>query len=104
VGITEVRQRGEPGTRILFTLKDPHNFPVRIFGLRAEMKDRAIVCDSSRGPCFDDDDIYVSDNCNASIRYRDLGGSYANDTDNGSSLAGWAFFTAKGIKVFEIRD
>jgi hypothetical protein len=36
----------------LFMLKNPHNFPVRKFALKAKEKDGAIFCDSSRGPHF----------------------------------------------------
>jgi hypothetical protein len=50
---------------VVFTLKNPHNFPAREFALKAEEKDfaEAIVCDSSRRPHFADTGI--SDHCNA---------------------------------------
>jgi hypothetical protein len=47
----------------LFMRENPHNIPAKRFALKAEMKYRAIVCDSKCGPDFYD--IRVSDNCNA---------------------------------------
>jgi hypothetical protein len=44
----------------LFLLKNPCDFSARKFALEAEAKDRAIECDSSRGPCFGSD-ISVSE-------------------------------------------
>jgi hypothetical protein len=88
----------------LFTLKNPHNFPARKFGLK--VKSRAIFCDSSRGPHFSD--IGVSDNCNAntdSFTYH-FGYGYANDTglDRRTFFTGSREFTVKEIEIFEITD
>jgi hypothetical protein len=47
----------------LFTLKDPHNVPVRECALKAEAKDEAIICRSDSGPHFCDFGDF--DNCNA---------------------------------------
>jgi hypothetical protein len=93
----------------LFTLKNPHNIPARKFALKAEEKDEAIRCDSSRGPNFQDIGVY--DNCNAnthSYAYFDDDGvdTYANDTGlNGLTFfTGSKWFTVKEIEVFEIAD
>jgi hypothetical protein len=89
----------------LFTLKNPHDVPARRFGLKAEMKNKAIYCGPGRGPCFND--IYIWDNCDEDTRsFAWLGLSYTNDT----GLIGITFFTGskyfkvKEIEVFEIRD
>jgi hypothetical protein len=90
----------------LFTLKHPHAFPATKFALKAEKKERAIICHSDWCPHFYD--ISVLSDCNAntkSITYL-FGHSYANDTD----LDGRTFFTGsehfkvKEIEVFEITD
>jgi hypothetical protein len=89
----------------LFTLKNPHNSPARKFGLKAELKDRAILCDSSKGPHFCD--ITVSDDCSAkSGSWSWLGDAYANDTNlEGSTvLTGSVCFAVQEIEVFEIAD
>jgi hypothetical protein len=87
-----------------FPLKNPHNFPVRKFALKAE-RDWAICCDSWRGPHFWD--MGVSDNCNAnthSFSHLDL--SYANGTvlAGETVLTGSFQFRVKEIEVFEIID
>jgi hypothetical protein len=90
----------------VFTLKNPHNVPGRRFALKAEKKDEAIYCSSTRGPHFWD--IYVSDNCNTNTQRgtRWFGCNYTNDTD----LDGKTFFTGstkfqvKEIEVFEITN
>jgi hypothetical protein len=85
----------------LFTLKNPHNFPAKIFALMAEKTDRAIRCDSSYGSHFRD--LCLSDNCNANPGSF-LGRSYANDTDlQGTTvLTGSLHFTVKEVEVFEV--
>jgi hypothetical protein len=47
----------------LFTLDNPHNFPVTKFALRIRPSDHALNCAPSRGPHFID--IDVSDQCNS---------------------------------------
>jgi hypothetical protein len=89
-----------------FTLKNLYNVPARRFALRAEKKDRGIVCDSERGPHFCD--IGVSDNCNVyAYRYTyTFGNSYTNDTglDRMTFSTDSPQFQVKEIEVFEITD
>jgi hypothetical protein len=90
----------------LFSLKNPHNLPVTKFALRDEMKDRAIVCDSSYGPRWPD--LTVVDACNG-CRARNatsLGNSYANPTglDGESVFTGATNFIVAKIEVFMITD
>jgi hypothetical protein len=90
----------------LFTLKNPHNFRAKKFGLKAGEKDKAIGCGSAWGPHFRD--IGVDDNCHAntnSCTYL-FGDSYANDTGlaEATFLTGSGHFTVKEIEVFEITD
>jgi hypothetical protein len=88
----------------LFTLKNPHNFPARKFGLKAEAKDEAIICDSSWGPRFRD--IRVSDYCNTNRESLTsfFGRSYTNDTrmNRMTFFTGSESFIVKEIEVFEI--
>jgi hypothetical protein len=75
------------------------------FGLKAEWKDRAILCDSERGPYFGDYDIHISENCNANTdSHTYLGYSYTNDTGLAADIVftGSAIFQVKEIEVFEI--
>jgi hypothetical protein len=89
----------------VFTLKNPHNFPARKFALKADKKDRAIICDSEFGPFFPGG-FCVSDNCNTNIESRAgmFGLCYTNDTglDRETFLAGSRSFQVKEIEVFEI--
>jgi hypothetical protein len=89
----------------LFTLKNPHNIPARRFALRAEKLGYAIYCNSERGPCFGDWDIWVSNNCNANTcSDTSLGNNYTNDTGLGQFiiLTGSENFQVAEIEVFEI--
>jgi uncharacterized coiled-coil protein SlyX len=89
----------------LFTLKNPHNIPARKFALRAEWKQCAIHCQSSRGPVFGD--ILVYDNCNAHTdSFTWLGVGYTNDTgpDGETVFTGSADLQVREIEVFEIPD
>lgn len=88
----------------LFTLKNPHNFPAKKFGLKPEEKTRAIYCDSSCGPSFGDD-IGVSDNCHKQFSYTGtFGRTYENDTRliGKTFFSGPGNFTVKEIEVYEV--
>jgi hypothetical protein len=88
----------------LFTLKNPHKVSERIFMLKAEKKQQAIHCDSTRGPCFGND-IAVYDNCNANgTSLTAVGTAYINDTklDGNKFFTGSYRFQAKEIELFEI--
>jgi hypothetical protein len=90
----------------LFTLKNPHNIPVRRFALQAGEKGLAIDCGSRSGPCFGYD-IVVSDNCNANTRSRTLLGTvYTNDTGLhwNTVFTGSRYFQVMDIEVFEITE
>jgi hypothetical protein len=88
----------------IFTLKNPHNFPARRFALKAEMKDKAIWCNSDCGPHFCD--LSVRHNCNTSTENWAGGfdNSYTNDTglDENTFFTGSFHFQFKEIEVFEI--
>jgi hypothetical protein len=99
------RKADDSQKSFLFTLKNPHNIPARRFGLKAEEKHAAIVCDSKCGPVFDD--VAVSDNCNANTgSYTCLGLAYTNDTGLYGDVvfAGSSEFQVREIEVFEIAD
>jgi hypothetical protein len=104
------KYKGDDSLRsFLFTLRNPHGVPPRKFALRAEKKQFAISCKSTRSPVFPGC-IVVSDNCNAnSDSYTHIGTRwsdrvYSNDTDFEYFLTGAEEFTVKEIEVFEIAD
>jgi hypothetical protein len=85
-------------------LRNPHNFPVRGFALKAEKKDQAVDCHSDWGPVFYD--IGVFENCNENTNSHSLGFGrrYTNDTglDGKTFFTGSYNFQAKEIEVFGI--
>jgi hypothetical protein len=100
--------RADPSeSSFLFTLKNPHNFPAKKFGLKSEEKNKAIDCRSSYGPCFGYD-IWVSNQSNANRESDSLtfGAHYVNDTGLKKStfFTGSPYFTVKEIEVFEISE
>jgi hypothetical protein len=89
----------------LFTLKNPHNIPARIFALKPEGKELAIQCQSGEGPIIGYCDIYVSNSCNTSTKSSlYLGNCYTNDTGLAATIVftGSSNFQVKEIEVFEI--
>jgi hypothetical protein len=90
----------------LFTMKNPHNVPPRIFALKAENKDEAIWCDSDFGPHFCDITVFNDCNANTDSCAGDLGTCYTNDTglDGETIFTGSNCFQAKEIEVFEIME
>jgi hypothetical protein len=88
----------------LFTLKNPHDYPPKKFPLKPGEKDRAIGCDDSCGPRFNDICVYGDCDRMAGSAADDFGAAYTNDT----GLSGGTFFTGSGnfqvqeIEVFEV--
>jgi hypothetical protein len=84
----------------LFTLKNPHNFPAKRFGLKEGMRCQAIYCNSTFGPDFHD--IGIDDHCY--VNY--FGLVYINDTvlDGETFFTGSEYLNAKEIEVFEITN
>jgi hypothetical protein len=100
-------ERADPSRKsFLFTVKNPHNFPPRKFGLTAKKRDRAIVCDRSWGPHFGD--IGVSGLCSA--KPDSFADSFGRFYGNTTGLKGQSFFTGSAnfvvreIEVFEIAE
>jgi hypothetical protein len=102
-GMGEGRDNGchktDPSLKsFIFTLKNPHEFPARKFGVKAGRC--AMFCDQGFGPHLGD--IFV--------RYRCATGEFGNRYTNDTGLPGKTFFTgsqefrAKEIEVFEITD
>jgi hypothetical protein len=101
------KSKADPSLRsFVFTLKNPHNFPAKKFALKAEGKDRAIFCSSTRAPSFYD--VVVCDNCSNTARSYtcNFGRSYVNDTgwERAIFFTGGERFTVKEIEVFEMTD
>jgi hypothetical protein len=90
----------------LFTLKNPHNFPARRFGLKVEEKPYAIGCDSGSGPWFNGA-ILVHDNCDShASNSGHIGDDYTNDTrlDESMIFTGAQQFQVQEIEIFAITD
>jgi hypothetical protein len=95
----------DPGlTSFIFTIKNPHTLPPRIF--KQKQEGSAIFDDSSHGPVFGGGiDLYVygewqsPNNC-----FSNLGGTYANDTGLAGNqvLTGAQYFAMKEIEIFQV--
>jgi hypothetical protein len=91
----------------LFTLKNPRNFPARKFALKAEKKDKAIICNFSYGPHFGYDiGVFGNRDPDAGSYTHIFGSIYANDTglDGETFFTGSDSFKVKEVEVFEITD
>jgi hypothetical protein len=89
----------------VFILKNPHNVPVRRFGLKAEVKDRAISFHSPCDPYFCDIGVFTDCNVNAtSDTWLDC--TYSDNTglDGRMFITGLGFFQVREIEVFENTD
>jgi uncharacterized protein YdcH (DUF465 family) len=98
------RKADDSQKTFIFTLKNPHNIPVRRFALKAQEKYRAIVCDSEEGPWFNFA-IRIRDNCDLRAdNFGCLGTGYTNDTglDDEIVFTGSECFQVEEIEVFEI--
>jgi hypothetical protein len=87
----------------LFTIKNPHNLPARIFKQKSEAY--AIYDTSSYGPTFGNGfDIVVYDKCQSANCRARLGTGYANDSGISEYLVftGERNFTVEEIEVFEV--
>jgi hypothetical protein len=88
----------------VFTIKNPHNLPARIFKQKAETC--AIYDHNSYGPVFGDNcTLRVSDDCRSSNGgYSKFGSCYPNDTGiaDDAVLAGARNFAVEEIEVFEV--
>jgi hypothetical protein len=91
-------------TSFVFTIKNPHNMPARIF--KQKQVANAINDYSSSGPAYGNPvDFYVADQCHASTSsYSNLGQVYVNDTGipGDQVLTGSHYFTVEEIEVFEV--
>jgi hypothetical protein len=88
----------------LFTIKNPHNLPARIFEQRQV---GGAICDaSSHGPTFGGGtDLSVAgDSRNFKSGYSKLGTGYTNDTalPGTTLLAGRQNFSVNELEVFEV--
>jgi hypothetical protein len=82
-------EKADPSRKsFLFTLKNTHNFPPRRFALKAEAKDKAIVCGSRFGPQLPA----------STFDTVGFGFQYTNDTEPARS----SFFTSS--EEFEIKE
>jgi hypothetical protein len=87
----------------VFTIKNPHNLPARIFRQKDERY--AIYDNSSLGPTFGNCALYVCDKCqNANSSSSNLDNHYDNDTgiQGNQVLTGAQNFTVKEIEVFDL--
>jgi hypothetical protein len=88
----------------LFTIKNPHNLPARIF--KQNRAENAIADNGGCGPSFGSAwDLYVCDQCHGSNgSHTDLSTVYTNDTGIPSRqvFTGDYNFTAEELEVFEV--
>jgi hypothetical protein len=88
----------------VFTIKNPHNLPPRIF--RQKQNAQTIFDHSTYGSTFGNPhDFYVCDQCHTSTTsYSNLGQVYINDTGIAGNqvLTGGYSFTVEEIEVFEV--
>jgi hypothetical protein len=88
----------------VFTIKNPHNLPSRIFKQKQET--HAIYTHPLYGPTFGDGHtVHVRDQCHTcNNSYSAFASCYANDTGiaNNQVLAGARNFTVEEIEVFEV--
>jgi hypothetical protein len=98
----------QKGKGFLFTIKNPHNIPARIFPLNRDHRAYAIYGHGSYGPVFGSgNDLMLAsaynltNGCNANV-----GVSYVNDTgiDPSLVLAGNAAVAVGEIEVFELTE
>jgi hypothetical protein len=91
-------------TSFVFTIKNPHNLPSRIFKQKHETY--AILTHPSYGPTFGDGHtVHVCDQCHTCNRsYSVFTSCYPNDTGiaNNQVFTGAQNFTVKEIEVFEV--
>jgi hypothetical protein len=96
----------------IFTQKNPHSVPARMFSLNSEMKDAGIFCCFDNGPFFGYDsrsgnDIGIRCKCNVCTdSWTSLGSSYINDTgsDWKTFFAGSLYFQVNEIEVLEVTN
>jgi hypothetical protein len=101
--------KGDDSLRsFLFTLRNPRGVPPRKFALKADKKQNALWCNSTRCALFGCGCISVYDNCNKNTNsYTSyFGDEYesVSGTREGDFLTGAVKFTVKEIEVFEIAD
>jgi hypothetical protein len=96
----------ESGRGFVFTLRNPHNVSARIFRLRADKKQFAMICAESLGPGFGNCFVISNESNVAKVLMADFGEVYTNDTGmEGKTLfTGADTFIVNKIEVFEIID
>jgi hypothetical protein len=91
-------------TSFIFTIKNPHNLPARVFKQRQARE--AIYDYDTHGPAFAGNcDLSVRDHCDhAGSCFSALGTGYINDTGIAGAevLTGAKMFAVKEIEVFEL--
>jgi hypothetical protein len=96
----------DPGsTSFLFTIKNVHNLPARVFKLKHP--ENGICTNPGYGPCFGSgNDLSIGSPCTGSNKnWSSLGGAYENDTRVYSLkvLAGSYRFAVRDIEVFKLQ-
>jgi hypothetical protein len=107
IGREDNRRKGDMSCRsFLFTVRNPHGVPPRIFRLKQKRCRWAIDCDADWGPSFCD--LAVGSGCSLDLvnATGPFGNSYTNDTGFAASkfFTGASNFRVEEIQVFEITD
>jgi hypothetical protein len=102
------KSKSDPsGRSFIFTLKNPHNAPVKRFSLISRRTSTAIRVRPNFGPCFGESDIVISDCCHTEPSHTQ---GFGQTYENTSGIEGKLFFTGsetfrvKEIEVFELQD
>jgi hypothetical protein len=89
----------------VFTIKNPHGFGCRKFGLKPDQAQHAICTYGNYGPIFGDGHtIIVYDGCSTTNNNYTRLYSYVNDTglNEFTVFTGEQYFTVKEIEVFSV--
>jgi hypothetical protein len=90
----------------IFTLKNPHNIPMRKFPVKYEKSHKAIRCSNQEHIAFGKDLVFDGPSLITGVGFSVLGRHYVNDSGvkGDEVLTGSKDFEIKEIEVFAIRD
>jgi hypothetical protein len=94
------------GNSFLFTIKNPHNIPPRIFPLKPHRGTTAIMINPEFGPTFGKD-LFVSDQCDQTNKnFTNLGQFYENNSQLPGDviLTGERYYRVQEIEVFQMTE
>jgi hypothetical protein len=97
----QIVDRNQAVESFLFTIQNPHGLSPRIFALKEEHKECAVLRVSTFGPCFGND-LFINYACDLSgANWSEVGSYYTSDSDVTNVLTGDRMFAVREIEVFE---